>query len=88
MKLEEQYVLSKTKAASLADVRNLNLWGNGITDVSVRVSHSCVPMRAALRAWLADNHLFFPPGRYAHAQRRSPVTLSQQARCRLLYAKR
>lgn len=37
MKLEEQYVLSKTKATSLADVRNLNLWGNGITDVSVRM---------------------------------------------------
>lgn len=35
MKLEEQYVLAKTKAASLADVRNLNLWGNGLTDVSV-----------------------------------------------------
>ena len=36
MRLAEDYVLAKTRVASLEDVRSLNLWGNGITDVSVR----------------------------------------------------
>jgi hypothetical protein len=36
MRLAEDYVLAKTRASELSEVRNLNLWGNGITDVSVR----------------------------------------------------
>ena len=38
MKLTEDYVLAKTRAAELSAVRNLNLWGNGISDISVRLS--------------------------------------------------
>ncbi|RNF04690.1 Protein C21orf2 [Trypanosoma conorhini] len=33
--LREQTVLERTKAESLLEVRNLNLWGEGLTDVSV-----------------------------------------------------
>ncbi|KAH9582117.1 hypothetical protein LSM04_005379 [Trypanosoma melophagium] len=35
MILKEQFVLETTKAASLAAVRNLNLWSKGLTDVSI-----------------------------------------------------
>jgi hypothetical protein len=38
MRLSEEYVLAKTRAESLREVRNLNLWGNSITDVSVRAA--------------------------------------------------
>ena len=43
MRLSEDYVLAKTRQAELAAVRNLNLWGNGISDISVR----CVACRVA-----------------------------------------
>lgn len=33
--LTEQMILNKTKVSSLAEVRNLNLWGVGLSDVSV-----------------------------------------------------
>ncbi|RNF11817.1 Protein C21orf2 [Trypanosoma rangeli] len=33
--LREQTVLERTKAETLSAVRNLNLWGEGLTDVSV-----------------------------------------------------
>ncbi len=36
MKLTEAFVLAKTAQASLEDVRSLNLWGNGLSDVSAR----------------------------------------------------
>jgi hypothetical protein len=36
MRLSEDYVLAKTRQAELGAVRNLNLWGNGISDISVR----------------------------------------------------
>ena len=35
-RLTEEYVLAKTRQAELSGVRNLNLWGNGISDISVR----------------------------------------------------
>ena len=35
MKLSEALVLAKTKVESVDQVRNLNLWGNGLTDVEV-----------------------------------------------------
>ncbi|ORC93138.1 Protein C21orf2 [Trypanosoma theileri] len=35
MILKEQFVLETTKATSLAAVRNLNLWSEGLTDVSI-----------------------------------------------------
>ena len=34
-RLTEEYVLAKTRQAELSGVRNLNLWGNGIADISV-----------------------------------------------------
>ena len=33
MKLGDALVLAKTKVESVDQVRNLNLWGNGLTDV-------------------------------------------------------
>lgn len=36
MKLSEALVLAKTKVEAVDQVRNLNLWGNGLTDVEVR----------------------------------------------------
>jgi hypothetical protein len=36
MKLSEALVLAKTKVEGVDQVRNLNLWGNGLTDVEVR----------------------------------------------------
>jgi hypothetical protein len=36
MKLSEALVLAKTKVETVEQVRNLNLWGNGLTDVEVR----------------------------------------------------
>ncbi len=36
MRLSEEYVLAKTRVSELSAVRSLNLWGNGVTDVSVR----------------------------------------------------
>jgi predicted NAD-dependent protein-ADP-ribosyltransferase YbiA (DUF1768 family) len=35
MQLSEALVLAKTKVEAVEHVRNLNLWGNGLTDVSV-----------------------------------------------------
>ena len=37
-RLTEEYVLAKTRQAELSGVRNLNLWGNGIDDISVRAA--------------------------------------------------
>lgn len=36
MKLSEALVLAKTKVEEVEQVRNLNLWGNGLTDIEVR----------------------------------------------------
>jgi hypothetical protein len=33
-RLTEELVLSRTRAKSLAEVRNLNMWGNELKDVS------------------------------------------------------
>jgi hypothetical protein len=55
MRLSEEYVLAKTRAESLREVRNLNLWGNGITDVSVRGAphafhpHHCAAAQRRMR---------------------------------------
>mmetsp|Transcript_20932 Transcript_20932/g.49931 ORF Transcript_20932/g.49931 Transcript_20932/m.49931 type:complete len:115 (-) Transcript_20932:692-1036(-) len=35
MKLSEQLVLAKTRLDNLVDVRNLNLWGQDLDDVSI-----------------------------------------------------
>lgn len=35
MKLTQALVLGRTKAGSLEEVKNLNLWGQDITDVSI-----------------------------------------------------
>ena len=48
MRLTEEYVLAKTRQAELGAVRNLNLWGNGISDISARCGCH-VASRAARR---------------------------------------
>ncbi|KEG06578.1 Protein C21orf2 [Trypanosoma grayi] len=52
MILKEQLVLEKTKAESLSGVRNLNLWGEGLTDVSIVSKITGIEVLA-----LAANHL-------------------------------
>lgn len=43
MKLGDALVLAKTKVESVDQVRNLNLWGNGLTDVEVREARPSRP---------------------------------------------
>lgn len=52
MVLKEQLVLERTKADSLLAVRNLNLWGEGLTDVSIVEKIPGIEVLA-----LAANHL-------------------------------
>ena len=87
-RLTEEYVLAKTRQAELAGVRNLNLWGNGIEDISVRSANArlrarvctVVPHRRAQRCALraADGAAAAAPQtsgwRSAHADaRRGPA---------------
>jgi hypothetical protein len=41
--LTDEVVLAKTKAESLESVKNLNLWGSDLTDVSI--------LQVILRSW-------------------------------------
>jgi hypothetical protein len=45
-RLTEEYVLAKTRQAELSGVRNLNLWGNGIADISVSGAQRSARARA------------------------------------------
>ena len=54
MKLSEALVLAKTKVESVEQVRNLNLWGNGLTDVEVREGETLDPTAPLPRKRIRD----------------------------------
>ena len=53
MSLTEKYVLSRTKAPSLAEVRRLNVWGSEIHSVCLLLSRS-LPLRFCLASLPVD----------------------------------
>jgi|TARA_B100001142_G_scaffold254282_1_gene255244 hypothetical protein len=59
MKLGDALVLAKTKVESVDQVRNLNLWGNGLTDVEVRARARRVRRRARVR--FSNSSRLVPP---------------------------
>jgi hypothetical protein len=82
MRLSEEYVLAKTRAESLREVRNLNLWGNGVSDVSVRAPHANAHARTLAPLRLLTRACGVAAGD-AHAQLGGAVPLRQPVRgCR------
>ena len=72
--LTEELVLAKTKATDLESVKNLNLWGSELTDVSIL--QVCFIITLASQFDLQNYENFNFPA--ATGQCRSPLSLCQQ----------